>query len=75
MQGQIEAESIAKITDDQLARFNRGQAWLRMLGVLNYRDDRSTVRSTGVARYFHHGMKRFIPVPDDDPENDREYED
>lgn len=49
--------------------------WIFVVGIINYADDQGVVRSTAFARRYSSSRNRFIPVADDYPESDREYED
>jgi hypothetical protein len=49
--------------------------WLHALGVINYRDDIQIIRTTAFARRYVPSLRRFVPVPANHPESDREYED
>jgi hypothetical protein len=75
MQGQLDAEGIVNLTQEEGWNFAQHRVWLRILGIINYRDERGIIRSTAFSRFYDHGMRRFVPVPNDDPESDREYED
>lgn len=58
----------------QIDAIELGTLELRLLGVINYRDDNGTIRATSFARLYDRTLRRFIKVSEDDQEADREYE-
>lgn len=62
-----------RLSQSQIANMGAGPG-LRMLGIINYRDDNGIIRTTSFARYYSSRFNRFIQVPDDDADKDRDYE-
>jgi hypothetical protein len=51
-----------------------GASVLRLLGIINYRDDNNVLRSTSFSRIYEPTTGRFAKVADTDAEADREFE-
>jgi hypothetical protein len=62
------------ISEAEIDAIEVGTLELRLLGIINYRDDNGVVRSTSFARKYDRALGRFANVPDDDAEADREFE-
>jgi len=71
---QMTASGARPISDAEIDAIEVGTSELRLLGIINYRDDNGVIRSTSFARVYNRALSRFINVADDDPEADREFE-
>jgi hypothetical protein len=61
-------------TAPEINRIQAGTLLLRLLGIINYRDENGILRSTSFARRYNVALQRFVAVAEDDPEADRNFE-
>jgi hypothetical protein len=71
---QMTASGARPISEAEIDAVEAGALELRLLGIINYRDDNGVIRSTSFARVYSRALGRFVKVADDDPEADREFE-
>jgi hypothetical protein len=72
-QANITVRGQHRLSQSQLANMGAGPG-LRMLGIINYKDDNGVIRATSFARYYSSRLNRFVEVPPDDADKDRDYE-
>ena len=72
-QANINVRGGQRLTQSQIANLGTGQR-LRILGIINYRDDNGTIRTTSFARQYEPNLSRFLDVPSGDPDEDLNYE-
>jgi hypothetical protein len=75
MQANLSVIGNKVFTEAEIDAIETGVAWLRVLGIVTYADANETKRGTSFARVYDRSLHRFVQVPHDDPESDREYED
>jgi hypothetical protein len=75
IQSNLNVKGQRQISQSQIANLGASTGpWMRMIGVINYKDDNGAIRTTSFARYYSTTLNRFVEVPADDSDEDLEYE-
>ena len=62
------------LTDAEVDSIELGTAEWRVLGIMNYWDENRILRATSFARKYDPTLRRFVKIPKNDPDADREFE-